>query len=299
MENIDIPFYFVDVFADKALAGNSLAVVDAGIDLPIELMQRIAREFNQSETTFLVAPSQPDADWRLRSFTPKGIEVFGAGGHNTIGAWWLLADRGRLGMAEGMSTFRQEIGGQISPVNIWRSEGKVERVVMQQSALAYGKEFSDVHRLARALGLDAIDIATDIASSQVVSTGVPHLLVPIRNSDLVDQISPESSLLLDVLKAAGGEGCYVYSLDARHRSAAAYTRFFNPTIGIAEDPATGTAAGPLGAHLVKLGLVKSGVVTVEQGTALGRTSLIEVSVLDSTVSISGWGVVVASGRLSV
>lgn len=75
-----IPFYLVDVFAVEPLTGNPLAVLDGGVDLTLDLFQRIAREFNQSETTLVLPPTRPDADWRLRSFTPKGVEVFGAGG---------------------------------------------------------------------------------------------------------------------------------------------------------------------------------------------------------------------------
>jgi PhzF family phenazine biosynthesis protein len=95
-----IPFHFVDVFAVEPLTGNSLAVVDGGAELSLELMQNIAREFNQSETTFVLPPTRADADWKLRSFTPKGVEVFGAGGHNTLGAWWWLAAAGRLDLGD-------------------------------------------------------------------------------------------------------------------------------------------------------------------------------------------------------
>src|SRR5689334_16869068 len=82
-----VRFHLVDVFADEPLAGNPLAVVPDADALDEAVMRRIAREFNQTETTFLLAPSLPDADWRLRCFTPGGVEVFGAG-HNALGAWW-------------------------------------------------------------------------------------------------------------------------------------------------------------------------------------------------------------------
>ncbi|WP_292713927.1 PhzF family phenazine biosynthesis protein [Mesorhizobium sp.] len=100
-----IPFHFVDVFAVEPLTGNSLAVVDGGAELALELMQNIAREFNQSETTFVLPATRANADWRLRSFTPKGVEVTGAGGHNTLGAWWWLAAAGRLDLGDGPTWF--------------------------------------------------------------------------------------------------------------------------------------------------------------------------------------------------
>ena len=91
-----LPFHFVDVFAVEPLTGNPLVVVEDAADLPHELLQRIAREFNQSETTFLLPPTRPTAEWRLRSFAPAGVEAFGAGGHNTLGTWWWLAEAGSL-----------------------------------------------------------------------------------------------------------------------------------------------------------------------------------------------------------
>jgi trans-2,3-dihydro-3-hydroxyanthranilate isomerase len=81
------PYYFVDVFADEPLTGNPLSVVAEADGLDDQTMRRIAREFNQSETTFLLSPTRPEAHARLRSFTPSGAEVFGAG-HNALGAWW-------------------------------------------------------------------------------------------------------------------------------------------------------------------------------------------------------------------
>lgn len=193
----------------EPLTGNSLAVVEEGTDLTLDLFQRIAREFNQSETAFLLPPTRRDADWRLRSFTPT----------------------------------------------------------------------------------------VDRAPCQVVSTGVAHLLVPILDREAVDRIQPQGDALFAILDGVGAEGCYVFSLDARQASAVAYARFFNPTVGVSEDPATGTAAAPLAAHLVAYGLAKPGQMKIEQGTAMGRTSLIQVEVRADRVKVSGRAMVVASGRL--
>jgi trans-2,3-dihydro-3-hydroxyanthranilate isomerase len=293
-----IPFHFVDVFAVEPLTGNSLAVVEG--DLPVDLMQRIAREFNQSETTFVMQPSLPDADWRLRSFTSKGFEVFGAGGHNTLGAWWLLAATGRLELRGTQTPFLQQIGDKVHPLVVWQSDGKLDRVVMRQEALTPGKRLEEeIDELANALGIAASDIATDVLACQVVSTGVDHLLVPIRDQHAVDRIAPDGRLLCELLNQVGAEGCYVFSLDPRHPEAMAYARCFNPTVGIVEDPATGSAAGPLAAHMVTHGLAGFGLVRIEQGTALGRTSLIDVEVSPDSVSISGRGVVVAKGEFSI
>jgi trans-2,3-dihydro-3-hydroxyanthranilate isomerase len=294
-----LPFHIVDVFAVEPLTGNPLAVVDGGAELSLDLFQRIAREFNQSETTFVLPPTRPQADWRLRSFTAGGVEVFGAGGHNTLGAWWWLAQAGKLTLSDGATVFHQELGSRVLPVTVLRTGARLESIVMDQEAPIAGRQLGDLDKLAAALGLAAADLATDRAPCQVVSTGVAHLMVPISDSDAVDRIHPDPRALSALLDSVGGEGCYVFSLDPRQAGPAAYARFFGPTVGIPEDPATGTAAGPLAAHLVANGLAEPGRITIEQGTAMGRTSLIQVEVLANAVKVAGRGVVVASGRLAL
>jgi len=292
-----LPFHIVDVFAVEPLTGNPLAVVVGGDDLSLDVLRRIAREFNQSETTFIMPPTLPRADRRLRSFTAAGVEVFGAG-HNALGAWWWLAEAKELDFTGGAAVFYQEIGDRVLPVTLSRVGGRLAHVEMEQEPPAPGRRLHDLPRLAAALGLTIADLAQDGAPCQVVFTGAAHLMAPIREREAVDRIRPDAKALLTLLDEVGAEGCYAFSLDPRQPAALAYARFFNPTVGIAEDPATGTAAGPLAAHLVAHGLAKSGrPILIEQGTAMGRTSLIQVEVCSSTVKISGRGVVVASGQL--
>jgi PhzF family phenazine biosynthesis protein len=126
-------------------------------------------------------------------------------------------------------------------------------------------------------------------------------MVPVRDRAAVDRATPDGPGLMAALARAGGEGCYLYSLDPVDvAGAVAYTRFFNPTMGIVEDPATGTAAGPLVALLVASGKVPDGVTAVvEQGHALGRPSRIDVTVSGQRVRVSGSGLVVAHGTLSI
>src|SRR3982751_6860054 len=124
-----VAFALVDVFADEPLAGNPLAVVPDADGLREDVLPRIAREFNQAETTFLLRPTVAAADHRLRSFTAAGVEVFGAG-HNALGAWWWLAETGRLGR-EGR--WHQQIGPAVLRVEV---DG--ERVAMRQEGARYG-----------------------------------------------------------------------------------------------------------------------------------------------------------------
>jgi trans-2,3-dihydro-3-hydroxyanthranilate isomerase len=292
--SFDLAFYLVDVFALRPLTGNPVAVVPDADELPLERMQALAREFNQSETTFLLRPDRPEATWRLRSFTPIGAEVFGAG-HNALGAWLWLAGAGRLG-EPAAGRFVQQIGSDVLPVTVGVDDAGRPEVSMQQSAPRFGQRVDDRSELARALGLSSDDLVAD-RPAQVVSTGAGHLLVPVRDHHAVDRAVPDSPRLAAVLRGVGGEGCYVYSLDPPAPDAVAYTRFFNPTMGIWEDPATGTAAGPLAAFLVAGGLTPPGTVVVEQGHALGRPSRIRVTVAADAVSVSGGGLVVAEGRV--
>jgi PhzF family phenazine biosynthesis protein len=294
-----LPFHLVDVFADRPLHGNPLALVDQADGMSIEDMRAVAREFNQSETTFLLRPTQSGAERRLRSFTAAGAEVFGAG-HNALGAWWWLAASGGLRLDDGVTTFGQEIGTDVLQVQVVSGAGGVELVAMRQTAPVAGTVVTDRPGLAAALGVADGRIGTGTLPCQVISTGASHLLVPVLDPDAVDACVPDATRLLHLLTAAGAEGCYVFSIGARHPHAGAYARFFNPTVGIVEDPATGSAAGPLAAHLSAHGrLAGHRRLVVEQGTAVGRRSLIDVTVDDHGPIVAGRAVVVASGRLTL
>ena len=293
-----VPFYFVDVFASRPLTGNPLSLVPDADGLGEVQMRAIAREFNQSETTFLLRPSLPGAAVRLRSFTPIGAEVGGAG-HNALGAWLWMEAAGRLPSAGGEPGFRQEIAGRVLPVEVIRRPGETATIWMDQSPPQTGAMVRDRAALAAALGLTEGDLAAD-EPAQVVSTGAGHLLVPVRDRGAVDRAAPDTARLARVLRQADGEGCYLYSTDpVDPAGAVAYTRFFNPTVGIAEDPATGTAAGPLVARLAVTGKVpERTTVIVEQGYALGRPSRIQVSASGQRIRVGGSGLVVAEGTLA-
>jgi PhzF family phenazine biosynthesis protein len=146
-----IPFYFVDVFAERPLTGNPLAVVPHAEILDDVMMQRIAGELNQAETTFIVTPRDKAAHWRLRSFTAPGHEIFGAG-HNSLGAWWWMAESQQLTLTDGANFFTQEIGDSLLPVEV-RCEGQqLASVVLTQSPPQFRNVCEDVPGLADALG---------------------------------------------------------------------------------------------------------------------------------------------------
>ncbi|OWJ66762.1 PhzF family phenazine biosynthesis protein [Inquilinus limosus] len=287
-----IPFHLVDVFAGEPLAGNPLAVVPDADRLDEALLRRIARELNQSETTFLFAPVAPGAASRLRSFTPAGAEVSGAG-HNALGAWWWLAETGRLGpLGDGLA-LTQELGGRVLPVAVEARAGRLLSIGLTQGGPQALAEHPDPAALAAALGLRGDDL---MPGARVISTGAAHLLVQARDRAAVAAAGPDAARLLAELRRAGAQGCYLYSLDPIEPSAIAHARFFNPTVGLWEDPATGSAAGPLAWYLAERGLAPStGEVAIEQGHALGRPSRLAVRLVEGRVELNGRCVTVADG----
>jgi PhzF family phenazine biosynthesis protein len=281
----------IDVFADTPLSGNPLAVVEGADSLPTEALKRIAREFNQSETSFLMQSGK--ADWKLRSFTASGAEVFGAG-HNALGAWLWLGLRGKLGALDRPTAFRQEIGTDVLPVIVERRDGRIFGR-MKQAPLNLRLPLDTVRSLAEALSLTEDDIMRH-PEPRAADTGAAHLMVRVSGRDAVDRAEPQMKALLAVLGLAEAEGCYVYAFDTASPDKA-YARFFNPTVGLWEDPATGTAAGPLTAYLGAEGLLaKDGALMIEQGTRMGRQSFLHVR-LAPEPELSGSGIIVFEGML--
>jgi len=287
---MDLTCGLIDVFADVSLSGNPLAVVEGADGLTDDTMRRIAREFNQAETTFLLKSDR--ADWKLRSFTASGAEVFGAG-HNALGAWLWLGHHGKLGALDTPQTFQQEIGSDVLPISLEMRDGRLQGR-MRQAPLQLSPPLSALEPLAGGLGLAPDDIMTHPAP-RAADTGAAHLMVRVRDRQTVDRARPSAERLVKVLGPAGAEGCYVYALDGEP-ARKAYTRFFNPTVGLWEDSATGTAAGPLCAYLGAEGLLAGDELVIEQGSHMGRQSFLHVRLVPDAELI-GAGVVVLRGTL--
>ncbi|HEY7180547.1 MAG TPA: PhzF family phenazine biosynthesis protein [Blastocatellia bacterium] len=289
-------FALVDVFTERPLAGNQLAVILNAEGLDAGQMPAIAREFNYSETTFVLPPRHAKADRRLRSFTKKE-EVFGSG-HHTLGAWWALAALGELDLRDPETKFWQEIGESVSPVAITSEGGAPLRVATAQNKPHFGDKPADLAGLARALGLDVSDFDLDRLAPQAVSTGARHLLTPARSLSVLERVRVDAEKLIAVTRPLGCDGCYLFSLETRDPDSAAHARAFSPGVGIAEDPATGSAAGPLAALLASRGLFPEGTwKVIEQGDEIGRPSRIEARVTGDQIEIAGRAVIVGEGEL--
>jgi PhzF family phenazine biosynthesis protein len=282
----------IDVFADAPLTGNPLAVVQGAAGLRDEQMRRIAGEFNQAETTFIMQSSR--ADRKLRSFTASGVEVFGAG-HNALGAWLWLGEHGDLGPMATSQTFHQEIGPDVLPIELEKISGRVHGR-MRQAQLRLSEPLKDTGALAEALGLNPTDFLLE-PKPRVADTGAAHLIVRVLDAGTVDKARPDARALLAVLREAQAEGCYIYAFNISAPETA-YARFFNPTVGLWEDAATGTAAGPLAAYLASEGQLKNNELAIEQGTKMGRRSILRVRITPEP-ELSGAGVVVLRGLVRI
>ena len=232
--------------------------------------------------------------------TAPGHEIFGAG-HNSLGAWWWLAESGELKLS-GIrpNHFIQEIGDSLLPVEIRCQGQQLVSVVLTQLPPEFGNICEDIQGLADALGLEKEDISQSLPA-QVVSTGAGHLLVPVRNRAAIVGAHPDPQRLAKILKAVGGEGCYLYCLDPccfgpRWLMRGSLIELWE----LWKDSATGTAAGPLACQLVKHGIAKDNTtMIIEQGYEMKRPSLLRVEVHGKLVRLAGRGVKVIEGTLRV
>lgn len=293
------PYKLVDVFTDNPLEGNQLAVVLGAEGLTDEKMLAITREFNHSETTFVLPARNKKAAWRLRSFT-LAEEVFSTG-HHTLGAWWAIAGNGFIDLPEDVNVVYQEIGDEIFPLEIYAASGRAARVLMTQADTIFGKKFEDIATLAAVVGLDASDLYVESLGPQAVSTGAFHFLVPVKSLEAIKKVQIDSARLIELARPLGCHGCYLYTLETVNADSAAHARGFMPGIGMkSEDPATGSAAGPLGAYLVSKGILPEGKsLIIEQGYQVHRPSNIEVLVNRDEIKIGGRCVVVGEGTLNL
>ncbi|WNI18461.1 PhzF family phenazine biosynthesis isomerase [Actinacidiphila sp. ITFR-21] len=290
------PFALVDVFGEESLAGNPLAVVDLTGDpdaVDDEWLRKVAREMNQSETTF-VFPGTDGAVRTLRSFTAGGVEVTGAG-HNALGAWWWLLHTGRVA-APGDGALVQRIGGRNLSVLV----GEKGVLAMRQTPARLGATVDAPAALADAVGLAPGDLRAD-RPPRVVDTGAAHLMVLLTGAEALARAAANKNLLVAAADAVGAQGVYLAWLDDAAAGRTARTRFFNPGVGLDEDPATGSAAGPLGAYLTTTGDLAPGqALTVVQGEAMGRPSTLRVTVDAALVpDVSGSGSLTVEGRLTL
>lgn len=287
------PFHHVDVFTDTALEGNPLAVFPDAAGLDDVTMQRIARELNLSETSFVFPPASDEAAAALRIFTPF-IEVPFAG-HPTIGTAFVLRSTGAIPAEQRSFVLEERVG----PVAVRIEPGDAFMAWLTTPPTSFGKRFDDRAAVATALGLDADDLRDGIPI-QAVSAGNPFVYVALNDEAAVDRAGID---VRGMRVFSGGDrntGVYVFAT----RDNGVYSRMFAPEAGVFEDPATGSATGPLAAFLLEYGLFpeRDGLRLVcEQGTFMGRRSVLHVLITgtgpDRTIEVGGSAVHVIEAAL--
>lgn len=291
LSGTSVPFVILDVFTDRAFAGNPLAVVLDAEALTGDQMQLLAREFGFSETAFPLRPTDGGrADYRLRIFTPD-VELPFAG-HPSVGTAWYLAQLGRIGTGQ----VTQQCGVGLLPIEV-TTEGAT---LTGGPASVSGPV--DPRQALAAVGLDPVDLVDD--EVRIASSGLPYAVLFVR-PEALGRCRPDLRLLRDAFRHPHeGTGVYVVVWDADQRHAR--TRMFAGDIGTPEDPATGSAALALGARLVAGGAFDDGrhTITVEQGVDMGRPSLLTVTcdVRDGRpvrLQVTGGSVLIAEGRITV
>lgn len=271
-------YHRVDVFTDRAFGGNQLAVFTNGRGLKTETMQAIAKEFNLSETTFVLPADAPDHDWRVRIFTP-GRELPMAG-HPTVGTSFVLAREHLVRRDERETTIVLEEGVGPVPVRIEFKEGEPVFAEMSQPLPTFGPRLSDARSVAAMLSLNLYDLDERLPL-EVVSCGVPFLYVPLQSLDAARRARPRPDLLESTLGGVVPPEVFVFTREVEHSGSTVHSRMFAPTLGVPEDPATGGASGPLGCYLVRYGLVAcdtSAEMVSEQGLEMGRPSFIKIRI---------------------
>ncbi len=277
----------VDVFADRPYAGNPLAVVHDAADLTSGQMQAIAREFNLSETTFTLPPTDPSADYRVRIFTPTRELPFA--GHPSVGTAWVLARDGVIRPGDRI----QECGAGLLPVQVGDDGARVTG-----GTPVVGEDL-DAGLLATAVGLDPDDV-DGAAAPGTAGAGIDYAFLLVRD-DAVARARCDAAAVRAVTEGCVGLVVCAVGPDARQ----VHLRMFAPASGVVEDPATGSAAVALGVFLADRGLVGDDgehAFTIAQGAEIGRPSTLHATVRTARgaavgCSVGGGVSAVARGEL--
>ena len=273
-----LKYHLVDVFTDRAFGGNPLAVFTNARGLPTALMQKIAKEFNLSETTFVFPPASPENDYKLRIFTP-GTEVPMAG-HPTVGTSFVLALEKLLDFKAPRSDFRLEENVGVIPIILEGSGDRPDFVVMTHPLPVFEPEFTDRALVAELLSITPADLDENLPA-QVVTCGVPFLYVPLKNLEVAGRVKLRLDVWESHFKGTSAAHIFVFSREVENEGSTVHSRMFAPTMGISEDPATGAASGPLGSYLVKHGVTPDAPtvrIVSEQGLEMGRPSFVNIEI---------------------
>ena len=298
-------YHTADIFTEKIFGGNPLAVFPDARGLGDAVMLQIAREFNLSETVFVLPPESPANTRRLRIFTPAAEIPFA--GHPTVGAAYVLASIGEIPLTGDTTHIVFEEGAGPVPVTIRARNGKpVFAQLTAPLAPVIGPQPPSRLALAEILSLEIADLMGGTMAPQAVSVGMPILFVPLRDRDAVVRTRVRLDLWTATLKQYWAPQIMVLARDPVLPTSDFHARVFVPGLSIPEDPATGAAAAALGGYLGARESAAQGTFTyvVEQGFEMGRESFLHIEVDKShgsiaTIRVGGHAVLVSHGEFNV
>jgi trans-2,3-dihydro-3-hydroxyanthranilate isomerase len=285
-------FVTLDVFTDRRFAGNPLAVVLDADGLDREAMQAVAREFNLSETVFVLSPANAAHRARLRIFTPAAELPFA--GHPTVGTAVLLAGEDGAGKDGGAGkcefVLEEDIGAIGCLAEPHGRDGGYAAFTLPRLPEHVG-DAAGAAEIAAALGLSLDDLGCDSFELGRWSAGLSLVMVPVRGLDAIGRARPDGKHWDAAFNAAGQQAAFLYCRQTVQAQHAFHARLFAPALGIPEDPATGSAVAAFAGLVVRHGGLADGehTLAIEQGYEMGRPSVIRLS-----LSLRGGALVTAS-----
>ena len=297
-------YLHLDVFTDRPFEGNQLAVFPEPQGLSTEQMQRITKEMNFSECTFIFPAETAGTGVRMRIFTPG--EELPMAGHPTIGSTYALVHERVI--ATGAKEFVFGLGVGPTPVSLdWQGDA-LDFVWMTQKPPVFRGRVQDLEAFSRAIGLSRADLIPGLPV-EAISCGVPFLIAPIASRAAVDRLSIDLPGYREACASSGLDDLPLFAFTTDRTNAAgdeaAYSRMLAPQLGVFEDPATGSASGPLGCFLATYGVIPESALAHHvslQGVLMGRPSRVHISIERSgseitRVRVGGRSVLVGEGRL--
>ena len=303
--NMNAHYFTTDVFTDRKFGGNQLAVFPDASSIPPELMAPIAREFNFSETTFVLPPDEPSHTARVRIFTPGGELPFA--GHPTVGTAFVLAHTGAIPLRDSETRIILEEGVGPVPVLIRAIGGRPDFIQLSAAVLPKVTPApAPPDALAEMVSLSPSDLADGPMNAEVVSCGTPYLFIPLRDRQAVARARIKPDRYDSIVRNADSEKVFVFAVDAEQPGHDVRARMFAPRIGVPEDPATGSACVTLAGYLAARDSQRDGTLrwVVEQGFEMGRPSILEIEADkargDTTaVRVGGRSVLVCEGTMAL
>ncbi len=299
---MEVIIYQVDAFTDKPFNGNPAGVVPDARGLSDEHMQKIAREMNVSETAFVF--SDEENKFKVRFFTPK-CEV-DLCGHATIAAFYTLAHKGYINKLDhGIARVYQKTRIGELAVDIYYSNGEVEKVMMYQGKPESIKLIDDYELICKCFNIKESNIGLNgfELMPEIVSTGLSHIILPLKNRELLDNLKVNYDLLSSYSKNIEICGVHAFTIDYDEQQMNVLCRNFAPLVGVNEESATGTANGALTYYLKKNNFLKGVNLLANQGQSLERPSLIHCEIEytgnDVNIKVGGKATIVLEGVMSI